>query len=258
MLAWTFSLLSLMSLTRDLARSCSMPSRTLISSLTLLPLTDSILPDSNARVSTPRLASLPVSTSRTWRSLNSSSAKTVSDFSLSLISTRASEPLKSKRFVISLLAWSTALRISTWFTSDTMSNDGMIYSPPAGAVGNFTAYETGIRAAKAAKERQSTDRNARTSGQGTSTGMSIVSVDAGCREWRTSDSKIPGSCRLLVPAQCQVNCGHRRSCSACPDDRRCLRALATASWRLVFLFSFAAMRRRSAFSRMKPSASAWL
>ncbi len=33
--------------------------------------------------------------------------------------------LKSKRVDTSLLAWSTALRISTWFTSETISNDGI-------------------------------------------------------------------------------------------------------------------------------------
>jgi len=32
-----------------------------------------------------------------------------------------------------LLHWSTALRISTWFTSETISNDGMIFLPFASA-----------------------------------------------------------------------------------------------------------------------------
>src|SRR5690606_11592069 len=43
---------------------------------------------------------------------------------------RASEPLKSKRLAISLLAWSTALRTSIASLSETTSNDGM--SVPSG------------------------------------------------------------------------------------------------------------------------------
>src|SRR5690606_4690310 len=43
---------------------------------------------------------------------------------------RASEPLKSKRFATSLLAWSTALRTSIASLSETTSNDGM--SVPSG------------------------------------------------------------------------------------------------------------------------------
>src|SRR5690242_2389590 len=38
---------------------------------------------------------------------------------------RASDPLKSKRFAISLLDWSTAFFSSTLLTSETTSNEGM-------------------------------------------------------------------------------------------------------------------------------------
>src|SRR5882672_2941830 len=38
---------------------------------------------------------------------------------------RASEPLKSKRFAISLFAWSTAFFSSTLLTSETMSKEGI-------------------------------------------------------------------------------------------------------------------------------------
>ncbi|MNC87320.1 hypothetical protein D3C83_30370 [compost metagenome] len=103
MLAWTFCLLSLASLTIFFASSWSTPWRRAITCFTLLPLTFSMVPGSRQRTSTPRLASLPVSTSRNWPSLKSSSAKAVSVFSFSLISVRASEPLKSNRLAISLL-----------------------------------------------------------------------------------------------------------------------------------------------------------
>src|SRR5690606_15180340 len=52
---------------------------------------------------------------------------------------RASDPLKSKRLAISLLAWSTALRTSIASLSETTSNVGMAVPPrrPAEApVGN--------------------------------------------------------------------------------------------------------------------------
>src|SRR3972149_851885 len=41
---------------------------------------------------------------------------------------RASEPLKSKRVEISLLAWSTAFLSSTLLTSEVISKDGMLAS----------------------------------------------------------------------------------------------------------------------------------
>ena len=57
------------------------------------PVFDAVLPASSERTSTLRFASRMRSTSITWPSLNSSSAKTVS--SSFACSTRASEPLKS-------------------------------------------------------------------------------------------------------------------------------------------------------------------
>ncbi len=100
-----------------------MPTRIVTACFTLLPEIFSTVPYFSARMSTPRFVSLPVRISVTCFSLKSSSAKSVSV--LSACSTRASEPLKSKRVETSLLVWSTALRTSTWFTSETMSNEGM-------------------------------------------------------------------------------------------------------------------------------------
>jgi hypothetical protein len=47
--------------------------------------------------------------------------------------------LKSKRVETSLLAWSTALRTSTWFTSETMSKLGMVHSGGAANVARAPA-----------------------------------------------------------------------------------------------------------------------
>src|SRR6478672_6157217 len=115
MLACTLSLLSFSSLTNFLPSSWSTPVRTVIICSTLSRL--------SARMSTPRLASLLIKTSLAWSSLNSSSAYRVS--CVSACSTRASDPLKSKRLLISLFAWSTALRSSTRLTSETISKLGM-------------------------------------------------------------------------------------------------------------------------------------
>ncbi len=121
--ACTLSLLSLIALTIFFASSCSTPSRTVIACFTLLPETFSTSPCLSARMSTPRLVSLAVRMSVICDSLKSSSACSVSTFSL--LSTRASDPLKSKRVPTSLFVWSTALPTSTLFTSETMSNEGM-------------------------------------------------------------------------------------------------------------------------------------
>ncbi len=70
----SLSLLSFSSLTMRLASSCSTPVRTVTDCLTLLPEIFSTLPYLSERMSTWRLASLPVRMSVTWASLKSSSA----------------------------------------------------------------------------------------------------------------------------------------------------------------------------------------
>src|SRR3990167_1471255 len=125
MLACTFILLSLISLTIFFASSISTPTFTSQPRLTLLPLTFSILSlISRHLMSTPRLVSLPFKMSCTWSSWNSLSAHTVS--LSSACSTRASEPLKSKRVPTSLLVCSIAFLTSVLSTSETMSKVGMV------------------------------------------------------------------------------------------------------------------------------------
>ena len=89
----TLSFESLISLTIDLAFSCSMPFFTLTGCFTLSPEIFSFVPGSSERASTLRLARRPRSTSITWPSLKSSSANTA--ISRSFSSILASEPLKS-------------------------------------------------------------------------------------------------------------------------------------------------------------------
>src|SRR5512135_2823559 len=128
MLACTFILLSLSSLTIFFASSISTPTFTVQERLTLLPLTLSIFSlISRHLISTPRLVSLPLRMSCTWFNWNSLSANTVS--TSSACSTRASEPLKSKRVLTSLLVCSTAFLTSVFSTSETMSKDGMVVAP---------------------------------------------------------------------------------------------------------------------------------
>src|SRR5688572_5964300 len=152
--AATFSFDSLMSFWICLPFSCGTPTFTVTGRLTLSPEIFSTAPGSSARVSTLRFASRPRGTSSTWPSLNSSSANTVR--ASSFCSTRASEPLKSKRFEISLLVCSTAFFTSCWSTCETMSKEGIGQSPFAQRTlrGHFEQAVAGER-------RRHQDRNER-------------------------------------------------------------------------------------------------
>src|SRR3990167_7598502 len=122
MAACTLSLLSLRRRCSFLPSSASMPLRTLITCLTLSPPIFCGLPMSRKRTSTLRLVSLLRSRSSTWVSWNSASPNRV--ISLSLSSTAAEVPLKSKRVPISLAAFSTAFFTSTKSASQTVSKAG--------------------------------------------------------------------------------------------------------------------------------------
>jgi hypothetical protein len=89
----TLSFASLSSLTMLLPFSTGMPTLTLTGCFTLSPEIFSAVPSSSVRTSTLRFARRLRSTSMTWFSLKSSSAKTFS--SNAFCSMRASEPLKS-------------------------------------------------------------------------------------------------------------------------------------------------------------------
>src|SRR5690606_28494047 len=123
MLACTLSLLSLTSFTMRFASGPDTPLRTVTSCFTLSPPIFWISPKWRKRTSILRLAHFESRTSRTWEALKSSSAKIVRRLPPSSI--LASEPLKSKRFEISLFDWSTAFRSSTVSAWQTTSNEGM-------------------------------------------------------------------------------------------------------------------------------------
>src|SRR4051794_6223927 len=126
--AVTLSLASFSDFTIFFARSLSTPFFTVIFCFILSPPIFCASSPLRKRASTPRLAIFASSTSRTWPSLKSSSAKAVISCSFSFSSRRASDPLKSKRLAISLLAVSTAFFSSTALASHRMSNDGMTFS----------------------------------------------------------------------------------------------------------------------------------
>jgi len=121
--ACTLSLLSLIRRWIFLAVSPSMPFLTLITCLTLSPPIFCTSPLSRKRTSTLRLVSLLRRMSSTCTSWNSASPSRV--ISLSLSSTAAAVPLKSKRVAISLAVFSTAFLTSGRLGSQTVSKDGM-------------------------------------------------------------------------------------------------------------------------------------
>src|SRR6516225_6168469 len=106
-----------------LAVSDSIPFLTLMTCLTLSPPIFCTSPLSRKRTSTLRLVSLLRRISSTCTSWNSASPSRV--ISLSLSSTAAAVPLKSKRVAISLAVFSTAFLTSGRLGSQTVSKDGM-------------------------------------------------------------------------------------------------------------------------------------
>ena len=124
---WTFSFVCLTRATISLPFSLEIPCWMAITWRTSPPEAGSTFPYWRALRETPRFTNFDWRTSTTAFSRKSSSVSTLMPSLSSVIS--VFDPLKSYRWPISLTAWLTALSTSCMFTTDTTSNDGILFPP---------------------------------------------------------------------------------------------------------------------------------